>query len=447
MFLFRLVCLFLFLSGALNAQLREFSISEMPRPDIPVVQANSQYPDAALLLVYSSLKDLNFRSSLGGIHKLSYNSQSNRYEVLFSANRQIIFVYAPNFIEQRISTFNPDPKDIFYYRIEETTSLISKAKGTMNLQSDPEGCSIFINDLQLVNKTPFTQEIQAGANKVTLKKERYLDLDTLLELKPNQLNNFSLKLNPAWANLEIKAKPEQASVSLNNILQGASTVRFTGVDNGLSPGDYAIKVEAPKHRTVQRNISLVAGQSETLNIDLVTMQGELKISGSPENMEVYLNGKFAGTSPFIKNLEIGSYELELKKKGFKPARYSIALKDGDQKDINASLRNYSRVMRPIKLTKSIFGTVAIASALVGTYFVYDANTAYAAYKTTTSEADALRERVAFADMMYPIFFGAAALSIIPTITSAIKLKRLKKEWGLAAVPVRSGAGLAFTLRM
>jgi hypothetical protein len=177
------------------------------------------------------------------------------------------------------------------------------------------------------------------------------------------------------------------------------------------------------------------------------MQGELKVSGSPENMEVYLNGKFAGTSPFKQNLEIGDYELELRKKGYKEERYSIALKDGDQKDINASLRNYSRIMRPIKLTKTIFGSIAIASTLVGGYFVYDANTSYAAYKTTTTDADALRERVSFADKMYPIFFGAAALSLIPTITSSKKLKRLKKEWGLAALPIREGAGLAFTLKM
>ncbi|MFN5372497.1 MAG: PEGA domain-containing protein, partial [Bacteroidia bacterium] len=174
-------------------------------------------------------------------------------------------------------------KDIFYYKIEEKASLLSKLKGTMGLQSDPAGCSIFINDLQLVNKTPFTQEIQAGVNKISLKKERYLDLDTLLDVKPDQLNNFSLTLKPAWANLEIKAKPEHASVSLNNIPQGSGTVRFTGVDKGLTPGEYAVKVEAPKHRPSERKLFLTAGQNESINIALVPMQGELKVSGSPEN--------------------------------------------------------------------------------------------------------------------------------------------------------------------
>jgi hypothetical protein len=367
--------------------------------------------------------------------------------VLFSANKQIIFVYGPNFIEQRISLFNPNPKDIFYYKIEELITSVTPLKGTIGLQTEPAGCSIFINDLQLAEKTPFKQEIQAGANKIRLKKERYFDFDTLLDIKPDQLNMFSLKLKPAWANLEIKVKPAQASVSLNQVLQGSGNLRFTNVENGLTPGEYTIKAEAPKHRTVERKIYLSAGQNESLGIDLEPMQGVLKVSGTPDNIEVYVNDRFAGTSPFKQNLEIGNYTIELRKRGFKEERYSIALKDGDQKEITASLRNYSRILRPIKVTQSIFGSLAIASALVGGYFVYDANITYAAYKTNTTDADALRERVSFADKMYPIFFGASALALIPTIASAKKLKRLKKEWGLAAVPMREGAGLTFTLKM
>ena len=99
-----------------TAQLKEFEVSEMDRPDVPVVQANVDFPDDAIMLVYSSLKDLNFRSSLGAIDKVSYNSQSNRYEVFFKPNKQMLFVYASNFVEQKIETFNPNPKDELFLK-------------------------------------------------------------------------------------------------------------------------------------------------------------------------------------------------------------------------------------------------------------------------------------------------------------------------------------------
>ena len=112
---------FLLLPVIATAQLKEFEVSEMERPDVAVVQANGQWPDDALLLVYSSLKDLNFRSSLGAIDKVSYNSQSNRYEVFFKPNKQMLFVYASNFVERKIETFNPNPKDVFNYRVTKST--------------------------------------------------------------------------------------------------------------------------------------------------------------------------------------------------------------------------------------------------------------------------------------------------------------------------------------
>jgi hypothetical protein len=444
-----LVAITLLLTIHLSAQLKEFTISEMPRPDVAVVQANAQFSDDALLLIYSTIEGLEMRSSLGAIDKVSYNPSATRYEVLVKPLKQMIFVAKAGFIEAKVATINPNAKDVYYYKVEEKAADLSKLKGKLGLQSNPIGCDIFINDLQLVNKTPFTHEIQVGMNKITLKKERYLELDTLLEVKADQTNNFTLTLKPAWADLEINSNPSNASISLNKERKVFGNAIFKGSENGLPAGAYTINVEAPKYRPMEKRIFLAAGQNEKLQVDLEPMLGEIQVFSKPENVEVYLNGKYAGTSPYKQNLEIGSYDLELKKRGHKEERYSIALKDGEQKVINATLRNYSVVMRPIKIKKTLFACLSIGSALAGAYYLYDANTSYNAYKTAiaTSEADALRARVQFGDRLYPVFFGAAALSLIPTIRSAKKLKRLKKEWSLAALPVGHGAGMVFTLKM
>ena len=56
--------MFMLVSGILLAQLKEFQIA--PFPDAPasnIVQANATFSDNAIILVYTSLPDLNFRSS------------------------------------------------------------------------------------------------------------------------------------------------------------------------------------------------------------------------------------------------------------------------------------------------------------------------------------------------------------------------------------------------
>ena len=53
-----LLSIFVFYSFGLHAQLKEFNVSEMPRPEVAVVQANAQYPADALVLIYSDIDGL-----------------------------------------------------------------------------------------------------------------------------------------------------------------------------------------------------------------------------------------------------------------------------------------------------------------------------------------------------------------------------------------------------
>ena len=71
-----------------TAQLKEFEVSEMERSDVAIVQANAQFPDDALLLVYSSLDGLQFRSSMGAVDKQTYNNTAGRYEILVKPVKQ-----------------------------------------------------------------------------------------------------------------------------------------------------------------------------------------------------------------------------------------------------------------------------------------------------------------------------------------------------------------------
>ncbi|TVQ75735.1 MAG: hypothetical protein EA358_11190, partial [Flavobacteriales bacterium] len=91
--------IFLLITFRLSAQLREFHITEREPDGTSVVQASADYPDNAMILVYSDLEGLDFRSSVGGINQQRYNARANRYEILLSPQRQILFVAARGFIE------------------------------------------------------------------------------------------------------------------------------------------------------------------------------------------------------------------------------------------------------------------------------------------------------------------------------------------------------------
>ncbi|MFM7194370.1 MAG: fibrobacter succinogenes major paralogous domain-containing protein, partial [Bacteroidota bacterium] len=107
-------------AGSLQAQLREFKVA--PYPDAPssnIVQASAVYPDNALILVYTDLPDLNFRSSMNGINQVTWNPTANRYQILAKPIKQLLFVFANKFIETSLGVISPQPKQVLSFKVEE----------------------------------------------------------------------------------------------------------------------------------------------------------------------------------------------------------------------------------------------------------------------------------------------------------------------------------------
>src|ERR1041385_7130467 len=114
-----IVFLFVLMSTTGFAQLREFEVSTREDPGTHVVQASAEFPEDAIVIIYSAFDNLQFRSSMSAIDKATYNVASHRYEILVQPLKQLIFVNADDFIEIKVGTINPEPKQVIYYEVSE----------------------------------------------------------------------------------------------------------------------------------------------------------------------------------------------------------------------------------------------------------------------------------------------------------------------------------------
>jgi uncharacterized protein (TIGR02145 family) len=186
---------FLLLPLLVQAQLKEFEVGEMPRPDVAVVQANIQFPEDACIFIYSSIRGLNFRSSLDAIDKVNFNAVANRYEILVKPLRQMVFVYHSDFMEKKIETINPNPKDVLYYKVEDKRQeVVSTEPGTLKITTEPSGADIFINGIKTADKTPFTGELPGATYRIKLQKAMHETLDTLIAVRSGQTTVLSVRL-------------------------------------------------------------------------------------------------------------------------------------------------------------------------------------------------------------------------------------------------------------
>ena len=144
----------------------------------------------------------------------------------------------------------------------------------------------------------------------------------------------------------IRSEPPTAFVTINGVPKGVTPLELK-LDCEKNE-TFEIQVSAPGFLTQTKNLNcrkilgvkkgiffeLKPGEQTTppdVPPDLPDKQqwGTLKIKSVPHEAEVYLDGTFIGTTPFIEpNIKIGDYLLEVRKPGFKPWRRDIHVTAG-----------------------------------------------------------------------------------------------------------------------
>ena len=176
---------FFLLLVALSArgQLKEFYVSEREADETPVVQASNTFPNNSLVLIYSDLEGLDFRSSIGEINQQFYNQRASRYELLVSPQKQILFVSAQGFIEKRLALINPAPKAVYYYQVDQRKGQDELA---VYFRVYPPDARLSVND----RPTPVNQTVRVplGTVRVQLEREDYRTVDEQLTISEDQVN-------------------------------------------------------------------------------------------------------------------------------------------------------------------------------------------------------------------------------------------------------------------
>jgi len=441
--MFKNTLLFLFLPILANAQLKEFEAEPLQRNE-NVIQGSKDFFDNVLILVYSSLDNLQFRSSLDVINKQGYNAQLSRYEILAEPRKQMIYVSASGYMQLLIATINPNPKDVLYFKVEEKMSEKLSGRGTLGIDTDPEGARILLNELELAQTTPAEIPVPAGVNRLQLLKNRYQELDTVLRVRKDEKLILDLALKPAWADLTVTTGVSNARIYLDGKQLASGSLSLTGISKGLEPGTYDLRVELDKHRPFQKSLRLNPAGVENINAKLTPITGSLNVRSTPPGADIMLDGQKVGQTPYQKDLMIGDYEVVVDKKGFKEETRRFSIGDGTVRDFDLNLTNYSKAINPLQAAKWTFFGITMAGLGTGGYFLYSSISGYEAYGSATVEAESLRKQVQTADVIYPIAFAVAGAALIPTIIFHSKIRKKKREWGLAAVPTEGGGVIGLT---
>lgn len=175
-------------------------------------------------------------------------------------------------------------------------------------------------------KTPIEVELPAGMVEVVLSGQRFAPVRRQVEaLGRGQVQELKLTASAATAPIRFTLAPADAAVHLRgSLLADHAQLR-------LPVGRHALEFRHPDYeaKTVQVK---VAGQ-EPLDLGAIVLEPALvalEITSLPSPASVFLNGDYAGTTPFSTRVKPNaSYQVRVRKPGFNEKAVTLTPKPGE----------------------------------------------------------------------------------------------------------------------
>ncbi|MDE4907460.1 PEGA domain-containing protein [Methanogenium marinum] len=282
---------------------------------------------------------------------------------------------------------------------EDVSFLLEHQVGTLNVNSVPEGASVYLNGTDTDEITNVTFDGKpVGTYNVTVALAGYDSASRTVTLSKDETEDVSFLLEHQVGTLQVNSIPSGASVYLN----GTDTVFLTNVTLDDKPiGTYNVTVALAGYDSASRTVTLSKDETEDVSFTLAQQLGTLNVNSVPEGASVYLNGTATGslTNVILDGKPVGTYNVTVALAGYDSASRTVTLSKDETEDVSFLLEHQVGTLQVNSIpsgasvylngTDTVFLTnVTLDDKPIGTYNVTVALAGYdSASRTVTLSKD------------------------------------------------------------
>ena len=154
--------------------------------------------------------------------------------------------------------------------IEVTEELI-EVPGSISINSDPSGSTVFLNSVERGITPLDIPEIKAGKYELTIKKDKYEDKTSTVLIEPGKLETIDIILNSSLGSLTFTDLPDGAIINQDGsrIYPVYKYGTNTRVLKDIPIGSYEISIQKDGYKTTFSTIKITSDQNTTINGKLV----------------------------------------------------------------------------------------------------------------------------------------------------------------------------------
>ena len=238
----------------------------------------------------------------------------------------------------------------------ECNETLAEEKGLLLLRTEPEGCSILIDGVS-VGQTPrlITHLAAKDTYSVRLRKAGYQDQTISVRFEGRKPLVRTETMVLASGVISIASEPPGAEVTVNGIERGTTPVEVSGVPKGRA----TVKFHLDGFEDETRELSVNAGDRQTLQIALKGLPGTLRLSSVPDGARFYVNEESRGKGPVtMTGLKPGDYTVRAELDGYGTQTKTVTIENG------ASLAEEFRL-------SNVMGRLEVRTSPVGAHLTFD----------------------------------------------------------------------------
>ena len=198
-------------------------------------------------------------------------------------------------------------------RVEQSVSAtLEPAWAEVTLSSSPDGANILVDD-KILGVTPATVEVLQGERTLALSKPGYKQWQSALSVEAGIDQALDeVMLVKSDGTVSITTTPAGANVTINERYQGQSPLSVV-----LPPGQaYQVLLTRAGYEPETRRINVEPEQDVALNVNLDPVVGVIRLRVTPEDSELFVDGKSMGPPVERLTLTASRHTIEVRKPGF-----------------------------------------------------------------------------------------------------------------------------------
>jgi len=324
---------------------------------------------------------------------------------------------------------------------------LKEAFGQLTVTSDPSGADVYI-DSRKAGTTPYNNPQQpSGRYSIRVSKDLYSDARDQVTVSDGEKTERFIPLNKNYGTLNVEA--EGAQIFISGRREGTGRI-----SRNLSAGRYNIKATKERHDDDEREVFITVGQTENITLSPKPREGALSIVTEPfesRGAEIYINDKKRReTTPAVLPLLEGEYKVSVKKRGYLDASKTISIRQARQHELVFDMQTFEgsqlQQARRHKTAKILYGTAAFTAVGAGAYFQLSSMQLADDYKTATTDATEVYDRMEQHQLISYIAFGAAVPLGVMMFVQSFRQKQTERKVNLSALPVKDGAVFGLVIK-